>query len=242
MILSSSALWYLLCTDSSGERNNKGKEGGMKKHLSLAVIVCGLMLAAAPAMAVDCSTITTLDELISSGCTIQDKVFSNFSYSATNPLDAAANIKASAVFNAGPTTDQHGWTFTNANGLWSAGSFTLSYTISVAPGYPTVTIFQSIDQILDGAIGTALPSITDTQSVGTLTVNNLTAGNLTASLAYPGVTSVTTSSVATVGENGLQSYEQDWFEQTRAVPEPSMLLLLGFGLVSVAGFRKKFKK
>ena len=224
-------------------KGNKRKEAVMKKYLSLAVIVCGLMLVAAPAMAVDCSTITNLGQLISTGCTIQDKVFSGFSYAPTNAVhDAAANINATDIFTApGPGVDQHGWSFVYNNGTW-AGGFTLSYTISVSPSSPLVYITSSKDQIFDGQTGTALPSVVDTQTFGVMNLSDIDNASQTQSLFYAPTKSVTTTSVVSVGSNGPASYQQNWFETTVGVPEPSMLLLLGFGFVSVAGLRRKFKK
>jgi hypothetical protein len=79
--------------------------------------------------------------------------------------------------------------------------------------------------------------------VGILNMNLLTTGGQTAQLIYPGtgVASVTTTSVATIPTGKfIDSYEQRFFE-TVGVPEPSMLLLLGCGLLSLGLIRRRIK-
>jgi len=220
----------------------------MKRLIGSVALAFGLLLTVAPAMAVDCSTITSLDQLIAGGCTIQDKIFSNFSYTTSNPDNAATNILAHSVFAPAPPGDQHGWTFTHAmvgsTTLWAPGTFTLTYRISVNPSFPTISIASSLDQIIDGRPGQSLPTVTDVQTpVGvTFSLNDLTTNNLTQFASYAPVNSITTTSSGSIGTNGMQSYEQDWFEAVSAVPEPTALLLLGLGIIGVVAFGRMVKK
>ncbi len=183
--------------------------------LTLAVSLFGTSTAqAAPGPCLSATTLAALIALnVTGGCQSQDKIFSNFSYSGSDPASA---INASLIFQPGPNTqDIHGWSFTNGNtaGKWLNG-FTLGFTITVAPGFPNVSIIASKDQINSGLTGiTNGTSVTDTQSIGTLTVNGLSTANETMQLAYGPVTTVTTSSVATIPPGSLLlKYDQEFFE------------------------------
>jgi hypothetical protein len=208
-----------------------------------------LPLATASAAIVPCPGLTTLANLLviasgpGNGCVEQDKIFSNFSYSDTAD---AANVNANVVFNAGgggPNTSIHGWVFTRS-GNWSSG-FTLSYDIAIAPGNPTVSIFQAKDQANTGAIPNA-SSLTDTQTpnVGgpyVIGVNGALAGNETSSHSLvSNAQSIHTSTAAVIpAGNILVSYEQDWFEATAGVPEPGSwaVMLGGIALIVIGRLR-----
>src|SRR5262245_44116746 len=85
--------------------------------------------------------------MTSEGCQHQHKIFNNFSYSLTD----STNVKAKHFFSNLQALDIHEWNFTHENGTWTTG-FTLAYTISIAPGFPNITIFQVKDQQNSGGI------------------------------------------------------------------------------------------
>jgi hypothetical protein len=211
----------------------------MKKLMLLILVVC--VSASVLSAAVQCTTLSggTLQGLITAGsCDSQDKTFSNFTYTGS----LAANlINVTLIFDQiGSTTDEHGWNFAPIAVTWNSG-FTLGYTISVLAGNPGVLIFQSKDQINTGSIPNSIV-VTDTQTVGTMTMNGAAVGNETKEITYPGVVSINTSTVAVIpAGNGMQSYEQDWFENT-AAPEPVSLLLVGAGLLGLGFVQRRRRK
>jgi hypothetical protein len=91
----------------------------------------------------------------------------------------------------------------------------LSYTVSVFPANPLVTIVTSKDQIDTGWTPNGT-SLTDTQSVGVLTANGLSTANETVQMSYGGVASVTTTSVFTIPTGSLLiKFNQTFFESTQ---------------------------
>jgi len=131
--------------------------------MSKIVVLSMVLLASAevlPAALVPCpesGALTLLTGLSSDGCISQDKIFSGFAYSGDV---AAADVNFNLVLQTG-TSDIHGWSFVPLT-AWGEG-FTLSYTITVAPGNPLVAIIQSKDQMNSGSIPNGV-TISDTQT------------------------------------------------------------------------------
>jgi hypothetical protein len=214
----------------------------------VAIIVLSIPASAAIVTCPDSTTLANLLVIAGGGnmCQTQDKIFSNFSYSLGSA--DAANVTASLVFQQGATADIHGWIFAHA-GNW-VSNFTLSYTVSVAPGNPNTTIIASKDQINTGLIPNG-SSNTDTQTpnVGgafVISTNGAAAGNETFQHSWPaGVTSVDVSNVAVPGEN-IVSLENDFVEHVGtppSVPEPGTITMMlgGIGFVGLGLIRRKRK-
>jgi hypothetical protein len=221
----------------------------MSKFLTLAIGVFALA-GVMPATPIACPSGGSLAVLIAlpttgpdAGCQSQDKIFSNFAYDPLGGSVSASNITAGLVFQQpGGNTDIHGWNFIPTVGSWATG-FTLSFTISIAPGNPNVSIFASKDQIDSGLLPNGVV-MTDVQTgVGTLTTTGV-AGSETLQVSYPGLQSITTSSAATIPTgSGLLSFEQEWFESTaNATPEPITMLLAGAGLLCLGFLQRRPRK
>jgi hypothetical protein len=202
------------------------------------LLAAPLVAALLPAAPITCPDQTTLANLItlsgSGGCQIQDKIFSNFTYSGST---AASDVGATLVFRPGASSDIHGWVFAPVGGTWVA-NFMLAYTITVAPGSTgNVSIVAGKDQMNSGFLPNGV-TVQDVQTPGgqpPVTLN--LAGNLgseTAQTTYSSpVSTVGTSSTATIPSgNEIQSYEQDFLESL-TVPEPPSLIygLLGGGFM-----------
>jgi hypothetical protein len=232
----------------------------LKRILTGSVMLVLSSMAASTAMAAvaDCNAVNTLQDLINDnalgGCQHLDKIFSNFVYSGTgaqaaNLVDATHEFTANGVNG---VNDVHGWLF-QLSGGWTTG-FTLSYTITVDTNCLTDTncgsefgldtshqvIVASVDQEQSGLTPNNT-AITDTQVIaGVLHVMGTSPSAETAQITYAAVTTIHTSSVYTTsGTSGLQSYEQDWFEASNAVPESATMGLCGAGLLLLGWLGKR---
>jgi len=209
----------------------------------------------AASIAATCSS-TSLANLIalgSGGCTIDDKLYSNFSYTGLAGAPVASLVNASVDENL-PTL-LTGFTFTVPGGAFN-GNFIIGFSIAVVPGPPcplvTCVISSTIEQMLPGTNppGNQAATITYTGGVGPLTVNNtsLTGGNLTAVAVVPSLTTLT-KTITTAGITSAQpvvSFESDIHQtasQPSGIPEPGTYsyMLLGLGL-SVVGMSGKWRK
>jgi hypothetical protein len=214
------------------------------KTLLTAICLGGALTAyAAPGQ---CPSTTTLDQLIaltSIGCQSQDKIFNNFNYSGS---DASSVLATLVTAPGGMNQDIHGWSFTRVGGPWTS-SFTIGFTVAIAPGNSGVTIVASKDQIDSGPTPNGT-TVTDTQTAATLTVNGSSAASETQQAGYAGVTATTTSSAVTLtGGDLLITYDQVFFEQGGAPRDALLLnyaanLLIGDSTVNItnAGTRNGF--
>src|SRR5437588_7777134 len=83
------------------------------------------------------TNIAFLVGLGATGCTSQDKLYNNFSYSGA-AADPATAILAHLIFQSSAAQDIHGWSFINSNGItnsWTSG-FSLGFTIAISSPNP----------------------------------------------------------------------------------------------------------
>jgi hypothetical protein len=194
-------------------------------------------LAAVP---IDCNGLTTLQEYIdqnaAGGCFVQDKLFSNFSYTGGGTV-SADEVDVDVIFSVLPTTDIHGFTFTTIQGVpvWTVG-FTLGYTISVEPPSPLITITAAQVQ---GLFGTQPNPATIVSTKSNGVVLNSAQGAETDTAIFAGVPSLASSTTVTIPLGGaLQSLEEN-YSQT-FVPEPGSMILLGLGFTVLSwGLRRR---
>jgi hypothetical protein len=190
------------------------------------------VLAALP---VDCTSLTNLQQYLNQsalgGCIVQDKLFTNFTYTGGG-AETASKVNVLATLSVLPDIDVHGFTFTPAS-VWTTG-FTLGYTISVHPPSAGVAIFAVSDQINLGPLVNATTAVS-TKSNGV--VFNLSQANSTLSATFADVASLSSSTRVTIPRNGyLISLGEQYVEMQ--IPEPVTWSVAGLGLLGLLGFRR----
>ncbi len=194
------------------------------------------------------TTISALVALGSTGCQIDDKLYSNFSYAPGAGAPVASLVIANENENAAVFLT--GWTFTSSTGSFN-GNFTLGFTVSVvtsgAGSCAACLIVSDTEQINSGttAPGPQTTSVLLTPG-GTVGLNNTTVGNETGQTLYaPGITTLT--KFATTGglttTTPLVSFETDIHENIgSSVPEPATFALMGAGFLGLALRRRRARK
>ena len=220
----------------------------MKKCIGLSFVI-GFMasLASMQASMIPCAD-TTLSALIAlgsgtgNGCTVDDKVFNNFSYTPGGGAPVASLVTAQLGVDTGTLT--YGWLFGSLTGAF-AGNFALGFTVAVDPAVcPTCTITSTESQQFPGTAppGTQAFSIAESAGPPTVLLDNLTfGGNTNGSLISPGVTTLTelaTSSGITLGDP-LLNLSMDVRQTMSMVPEPAMLSLMSIGLLGLGFMRRR---
>ena len=207
----------------------------MTKRMGL-ILALGLLASMASLQAAACSN-TTLNVLTAQGfsCTVDDKIFSNFTYTPLSGAPAASAVTAITEFNS--VSQNYGWLFT---GLF-AGNFTLGYTVSVDTAIcSSCRINSAAEQLFPGQNppGTQAIAVTEGGS-GTVNINNSSFSSQSNGMVFAGVTSLTKTAVSSgLGAGStLDSFESSVHES--AVPEPMTLSMMGLGLLGLGLMRRR---
>jgi hypothetical protein len=218
----------------------------------LAVLVCGLS-----AFASDC-IVSSYDQYLGPGfsCGIGDKTFQNFSYSTggTNQMPATS-ITANPI----NTPFNPGFLF---NAPWGAQSgqtqsSMIGFTVTVNPGGNLINDV-SLYMFGAGVLGTGQVSVAETYCAGDTFADSCAHGtegtlntllNSSTSILHDSATFNPVSIVDVIkdielvgGGNGSAALVSGVQNQFSEVPEPGSLVLLGSGILGLAGVvRRKIK-
>ena len=194
----------------------------------LHIALCGVLLAGgvASAVPVDCNTMTTLAQYITQsaagGCFIQDKLYTNFSYSGGGAI-TSANVNVKVVFSASPigALDIHGFVLTTGatSAVWTVG-FTWGYTISVSPPNPSININSAKLQANFGNLSPNPASATTTKGNGL--IQNASLGSETDKDSFAPVQSLTSSTTVTIPPGGFLISLKETYTQQTTVPLPDV--------------------
>jgi len=216
----------------------------------LVLVISALVFSAAASAAPLCVNTMTLATLIGTeGCEVQDKLFSNWSYTGGGAVHAE-NVGINVIFGT-PVSgiDIHGFTFaptpagSGLGGVWVA-DFTIGYTISVLP-WSSFYVVGATDQMMLGPLANASLARSLKGPDGTIATFNLSqAGVLTQSATFSGVKSLESSTTVTIPTGGaanfVSSIEEDYVQAN--IPEPMTFGLIGTGLLALGFIRKRTRK
>ena len=209
-----------------------------KALISMALIL--MLASSASAVPVNCMTLNTVADYVTQnaggGCFVQDKLFTNFSYTGGGTVGAGL-VGVDVVFSVLPTQDIHGFILNPAAGaVWNT-SFTFGYTIAVNPPNPAINITGAELQINLNI--TARNPTTAVSTKGNGQVESTSSVLLTDTDLFAGVQSLTSSTVVTIPTGGfLISLEEDYIETINRISEPATIIVLGSGLLGMVAWSR----
>lgn len=201
----------------------------MKLLTTLTTVVtgCGLALASGAAMAVPCSTITTIGQWEAAGsCDQGDKVWTI----GANTLDDGVQVLFSS-----PLLDTHvmqivGFDNTNLAGAWS-----IDYSITVIdPNFEISAMFAGADNPGGGSL---LTKDVTGDEVFSLSVVNGVEGPLSQRLGLSATTLNISEDFSVNAGANLLSVSNTYRQQE--IPEPASLALVGLALAGLAVVRRR---
>jgi hypothetical protein len=228
----------------------------MKRFFATLVLIATYSAFPANAATVTCPTVGTYDTLMglnsAGGCTIDNLVFSNFTFASTQTNGAAAvtagDLVISSIIDSVPASV--GFAFADipiTAGAGQTSDVVVTYTVSAESGAPTITgaalseVGRAVPDTGVATIDEALctdplaPACPAADSFGLHTSFNSTVIQKPVdSVDFAGVTGIAVTDHLHAAGGIVGSGEITGFSNTFTdTPEPTTLLLIGFGLLVI---------